>query len=269
DINLYSLGLAQKLGEDGALGISVTSLVWGEIEETTSQRPDGTGSTYLPQFFNIAASYSKRFSDRISGGILLRVISQSISNVSAIGVAFDAGVQYQTGVRNQFKFGVSLRNVGPKMRYTGNGLVFRSPATTGRNFDFAAERRSEAFEMPALLAIGVSYDFEFGPEHRLTAAGNFQSNSFTQDQFQIGVEYGFMEYFMARAGLDYQPGEFEFEGGEDSYIMAGPSFGATAVLPFGEPDANGNKNRSLSVDYGYQMTDFFGGNHCIGLSLRL
>ncbi|SDJ77205.1 hypothetical protein SAMN05421823_10174 [Catalinimonas alkaloidigena] len=267
-ISLYSIGLAQRVGDSGALGLSLTAMNWGEIEETTVQNPDGTGSTFLPQFFNIGVSYSKIFSDRISGGILVRVISESISNVSAVGVAFDAGIQYQTGERNQFKFGVALRNVGPKMRYSGNGLVFRAQPGTGQNFLAAADRRSESFEMPALLNIGLSYDFELGLNHRLTAAGNFQSNSFTSDEYQVGVEYAFMEYFMVRGGFNYQRGAFQGPG-NDFNVMMGPAAGGTLQVPFGKADASGNKARRFGVDYSYQPTDFFSGNHAIALRLSL
>ena len=43
--------------------------------------------------------------------------------------------------------------------------------------------RVDAFELPSLLNIGGSYDFNYGTDHRLTVAGNFTSNSFSKDQF--------------------------------------------------------------------------------------
>ena len=39
------------------------------------------------------------------------------------------------------------------------------------------EQRSSEFELPALLNIGTSYDFNLNL-HRVTAAGTFTSNSF-------------------------------------------------------------------------------------------
>ncbi len=40
------------------------------------------------------------------------MISESISNVRANGVAFDAGIRYLAGDDGRLKFGISLRNVG-------------------------------------------------------------------------------------------------------------------------------------------------------------
>src|SRR5690554_7107924 len=44
--------------------------------------------------------------------------------------------------------------------------------------------------MPSLLAIGFAYDFIFDENNKLTAAAAFHANSFTNDQFNIGVDYG-------------------------------------------------------------------------------
>ena len=52
----------------------------------------------------------------------LKVVSQSISNVSAQGVAIDAGIRYVTGDQDNLKFAISLKNVGPPMSYSGDGL---------------------------------------------------------------------------------------------------------------------------------------------------
>ena len=42
------------------------------------------------------------------------MISEQISDVSANGVALDAGIQYRTGVQDELKFGISFKNWGPE-----------------------------------------------------------------------------------------------------------------------------------------------------------
>ena len=53
------------------------------------------------------------------------MISEQISNVGASGIALDAGIQYVTGAKDNLKFGISLKNVGPRMSFSGDGLSFR------------------------------------------------------------------------------------------------------------------------------------------------
>ena len=72
--------------------------------------------------FNLA--YAKKFSSSISGGLNLKVVSQSISNVRAQGMAFDAGIRYVTGDQEHIKFAISLKNVGPPMSFSGDGLIY-------------------------------------------------------------------------------------------------------------------------------------------------
>jgi hypothetical protein len=66
----------------------------------------------------------KSFSNSINGGLTVRVINQNIQNLSATGVAFDAGVSYTTRFgskdkpknKDNLQFGIALKNVGPPMK---------------------------------------------------------------------------------------------------------------------------------------------------------
>jgi hypothetical protein len=128
NISINAAGLAQRLSKNDVLGLSVTAMSFGEIAVTTVDKPEGTGATYSPRFLNIGVSYARSFSDKIHGGINFRIINESIDNVSATGFCLDAGVQYQTTIgkgenkKDNFVFGIALKNVGPRMRYNGDGL---------------------------------------------------------------------------------------------------------------------------------------------------
>jgi hypothetical protein len=264
DININAVGFGQSVGKgSGVLGISVMTMNTGTFYETTVERPEGTGRTFSPQLFNAGISYARIFSNSISGGILLRVISESVPNITAPGVTFDAGVQYKTGDRDEFKFGVSLRNIGPNIRYQGEGLAFRGnpPGTTLYQGSFS--QKSASLPMPSLLNIGLSYDVLSGEEdHYFTVGANFTSNTYTHDQYQAGVEYGFLEYLKLRAGFLYY--EKIFAQGEERTDVHGPlTFGMSAQLPFGK-----EKSSKLSIDYSYRTTYSFGGTHSIGMLLN-
>jgi len=138
DVKINSIGLAQRVGESGVMALSVMSVGFGDIQVTTVENPEGGLGNFKPQFFNMGISYSKSFSNSIYGGMTVRVISQSASDVKAQGVAFDAGIQYVTGFnedKDDLRFGISLKNVGTPMKFTGDGLSFRgNPSTAYRAF---------------------------------------------------------------------------------------------------------------------------------------
>lgn len=260
---ISNFGLSQKVGEAGAIGISVFSMKFGELDVTTIEQPDGTGATFSPSLLNINLSYSRAFSNSIYGGIAIKIISESIPDASAQGVAIDVGVQYVTGERDQVRFGVALKNWGPKMKFTGDGFSIKA-FFEGNDNSITVYQRSESFELPAQLRIGASYDFLIGDWNRLSVAGNFTSNSFTKDQITLGLEYSLKEYLMLRAAYTYEEGIYEdIESADRTNAYKGPSFGATVEIPFSK-----KTGATFGVDYAYQTTDHFKGTHSIGARLN-
>ena len=92
-ININALGLSQKIGENGALGISLMTIDFGDIPRTTTIQPEGTGSTFSPRFFNMGIGYSHIFENKVSVGALVRIVSEGVEDVTASTVALDAGLQ--------------------------------------------------------------------------------------------------------------------------------------------------------------------------------
>jgi hypothetical protein len=265
-INLYSFGVNQKLGKNGgALTVAFMSMNFGEIDITTTNSPEGGLGTFTPSYLNINLAYSKAFSNSIYGGLNIKLISESITNVSALGIALDAGIQYVTGEKDQIKFGVALKNVGPPMKFTGDGLSFRGviPGHGNDNDLFTVEQRSQNFELPATLRIGASYDFHMGENNMLTLAGNFNSNSFTKDQFVLGLEYNLLHYLGLRAAYTYQNGMFSSNVVDRGTVFTGPSVGVTVSVPF-----NKEKETGLSVDYSFRATNPYSGVHSVGIKLN-
>jgi hypothetical protein len=265
-LTLNTAGLAQKIGENSGIGVSIMSLGFGEIPLTTVNQPEGY-ATFNPSFFNIGLSYSYIFRDekkqeKISVGFGVRLVSESIANASATGVAFDAGVQYVTGKDRQVKFGIALRNIGTKMKFSGDGLTFvgiAPNATTALSVD----GRPAGFELPSLLHIGLSYDFLFAEKtNRVTVVGNFTANSFSRDQIGLGLEYGFREMFMARVGFKYEDQMF------DPLLSTTASSGLTAGISVDVPFKKGSAQK-IGFDYAFEYTRVFRGTHSIGIKLNL
>ncbi len=272
DTRVNSFGLTQKVGESGVLGFSLMSMNFGDIDITTADLPEGGVGTFSPRYLTIDIAYAKSFSDRISGGIVVKVISESISNISSKGVVFNAGVKYVTGENDRIKFGIALNNVGPTMSASGEGLTFNN-TDVNTNVTSTQERRSSSYQLPSLLNIGASYDFylaaskdsssnKIKANHRLTLAGNFTANSFTNDQYRLGVEYGFRNMFMLRAGYVLESTTW-FDANKRTTAYTGPAFGGSVVAPLGKGGA------TFGIHYGYEMTERFSGTHSIGVRIDL
>ncbi len=268
-IRINAFGFSQKVGESGAIGIGIMSMNFGEIPITTTSQPEGGIGTYSPSFMNFGISYAKTFSNSIYAGMTLKVISESIADVGAGGVCLDAGIQYVTGlgrdnngkkITDNLKFGISLKNVGPPMNFSGDGLSFKTygPGTT--SYTMTVEQRADVFELPSLVNIGVTYDVKLATDHKLSIAGNFSSNSYTKDQYVLGMEYAFKSYLMLRGGFIYEDGIFD--SAIRTTAFTGPVAGITVELPLGG-------GKTFGVDYCYRATNPFSGCHTFGARISL
>lgn len=286
DNYINAFGFATKVGasQTGALGVSFMQTDYGEIERTNIQNPNGGIGTFRPQFINIGISYAKEFSNAISGGATLRMISESMTDINGLGVAIDAGIQYQTDItgrrENSTKFGISLRNVGTPIRYTGSGLSNRAQIE-GSDYSQTLSMRSETFELPSLLNIGASQDIFFSGDslnkHKITVAANFTSNTFTSDQFQGGLQYSLKDIVAVRAGVVYERDIFNAD--VSNTVHAGPSGGFSLNLPVRKEvikeDDDGNEKTvkedvvRFGLDYSYQHTHISQGIHSLGVRIQL
>lgn len=260
--NIAAFGLTQKIGENGGvIGLSVVSISHGDIAITTVEQPEGGIGTFSPKQSNVNLSYAKSFSNSIYGGVNVKIVSESTSDTKASTVAIDAGIQYISGKRDQIKFGVALKNVGPNMKYTGDGMSFRG-FVPGQANAMTVEQRSAGFELPSLIRIGVSYDFYLNDKSTLTPAYTFTSNSFTNDQHAIGMEFKWSKYLVLRAGYVYENGLL------DDAVRMTALTGFSAGVSIGAPFKKGEEG-GFSIDYAYQSSNPFAGSHSIGVRLHL
>ncbi len=263
DINIFSAGLTQRLGEAGVLGLSVFNMSFGEIEITTVNNPEGGIGTFKPNYMTIGITYAKAFSNSIYAGISFKIVNESIADASAMGIAIDAGIQYVTGENDQIHFGIALKNIGPRMKYKGDGFVQNGYQNTTDDNSRSFYWPTQDFELPTALDIGAAYDIYIAERmHRVTVAGNFRSNSFGKDQFIFGLEYALKEYLLLHGAYTYEDGITKKK--DRTTVYTGPSVGATVQVPL-----NKEKGSTFSVDYSYRSTDPFDGVHTIGVRLNL
>lgn len=258
-----SVGLAQRVSEQDVFAISIQSMNFGDVPITTVENPEGKIGTFSPRINVFNLGYARSFSSSIYAGINIKVISESISNLKASGVAMDVGIRYVTGEKDQIKFGIALKNVGSTMRYKGDG--FEQQATYNQTGSIATlTQRSQDFELPALLNIGCSYDFIFDEKNKLTTAFSYTANSFSYDQFRLGLDYGMTTEKLAfnfKAGYVYEKSLLSAEN--RSNALVGPTAGFSVDALVGK-----NKN-ALGIEYCARFAGVFGVIHTIGATISL
>lgn len=268
-VSMSALGISQKIGKSGAVSLSMMSLDFGDIPVTTTAQPEGTGSTFSPSFVNLGLGYSHIFENKVSVGVLVRAVNERIADLSASTFAVDAGVQYVTGENDNFKLGISLRNVGGTLRFGGEGVIRPAIQPNGSlDYNLAIQERTAEFELQSQLNIGGSYDILFGNIHRVTIVGNFTSNAFSQDQFGGGLEYSFKDILVLRGGYRYEVGSTV--NVDEAPLYTGVAGGFSLQLPLNkEAKDEGLFGTQLSIDYAYRASKILGGTHNIGLRFDL
>ena len=256
--SVVSFGFLARVSESVVAGLSVMSMNFGEIQRTTTESPDGGIGTYKPSLMNINIAIAKSFSNSIHGGFVLKIISESITDMKGTGVALDAGIQYVTGLTDNIHFGIALKNIGPTMKYSGDGLSFKV-AMADMSSDLTVVQRADEFELPTQLNIAAAYDFNFENASRLTLAFNFNSNAFSKDQFIFGVEGSFRDILMLRGGYTFESGVTKsIEEADCTNVNRGLSLGATVQAPLNK------KGLKVCLDYSYRDTAHWKGTHSVG-----
>ncbi len=271
DIAINVLGFSHRFYSGNALGVYIMAFDLGEFERTTIDLPDGQLGTFSPTLLNLGISYGRTFVDeQIFVGATVKVIHEAIADMSASGIAIDGGVQYRSE-NQRFKIGVALRNIGPQMRFKGPGLSTRVNLG-GAQVENMVSFVSAAYELPAQLNIGISYDIPLAENHRLTPLFGFHSYSFGKDNLGIGVEYAYKKLLTLRFSYLY---EDVLIGGDKELrsVFTGPAAGLSFELPFKkvseEAKSRGKIDKTFSVDYSFRFTRIFRGVHSIGVRINI
>ena len=267
-IAINSAGLAQRVSDNSVISVTVMAMTFGDISITTVDLPEGGIGTFSPVYSNFNVGYAREFTNSIYGGINFKVVNEAIANLRGTSVAFDAGIRYVTGEQDQIKFGITLKNIGPTMTFKGDGMAHQVmyPNT---NELATLEQRAAAFEMPSALNIGGSYDFNFSEMHKLTTAFAFSANSFSNDQYRLGMNYGMTGgkmHFNIMAGYTFEEGLFSTDG-----LVPGGRVTALSGLSAGVSIDGivGKSKHLLGIQYAYRHANPFSGIHTVGISFDI
>lgn len=245
DIGINYLGVAQSFGNNN-VALTINSWDYGDIDRQTQESPEiQEGLTYSASSFVVGASLARQFTDRISAGFTLKGLSRSIASVSSTGIAVDGGMTYTVG-ESGLRFGVSLKNFGPQMSFSGSGLErpIESEGPDGSG-TISGSIEDQPAELPSVLNFGAAYTRQLQGQLNLTALANFQSLAYDADRYTGGLEVGYQDLFFVRGGIN-----IDAEGNDQSAWDVW-NVGAGLNLPVG--------TSSLRVDYAYRPSSVFDG----------
>ncbi len=258
DINVTYGALGVTAGDFGTLGFALKSISFGEIPVTTANFPDGTGEKYSPTFITLGATYAKAITDRISVGFTANLVTERILQLSATGVSFNFGIQYQNLGVQGLNLGIAVKNIGPTMQYGGSNLTVTATAQSGLRGPQFYQVNAASNELPSDLEIGVGYTYKFDDKNSALVGGMFRNNNFQDDEYNLGGEYNFDNLFFVRGGYTFSPQADKDPTGANSYIYdytlgAGLHYALTGI--------------DLTFDYAYRHVKYFDGNNVITLKV--
>ncbi len=251
DINVEYAAIASRVGSFGVLGATMKTIDFGEIPVTTTESPDGTGETYSPRYMTLGVIFSKVMTDRINFGVKLNLVSEQVMRVSATGVALNAGVQYRTSA-DGFMMGVTLRNLGTDMLFTGADLeqTITPPGTEPGTRSEPWRIPLSAFELPTQLEIAIGYGIYHSGPTKVTLGASFLNDNFSLDQYTVGAEIELMDmiYLRGSYALAEDPETHEFYSGNEEYLW-GAGFGGGLKLNMG--------STNFKIDYAMRPSYLF------------
>ena len=257
DISVNYGAIAASFGNFGVLGFSVKALDFGDIPLTTNDDPEGlAGRLFSPTYVTLGVTYARSLTDAISAGASLKIIAEQIDRVSASGVALDVGVQYRNlGGIPGFHLGVSVKNIGPQLKYEGPGLLGSAVRSDGRRPEQSYESPGASFELPSSFDIGLAYQPRLTDNLQATVTSSFTNRNLGLDEFRVGGELAYtMEpvRLYGRLGSGLIP-----QANIDEQKIFGSTFGVGVAYNAAGID--------IILDYAYRSVKLFDANSVISL----
>ena len=259
------LGLTYPLGAGNTIGVSVTYLSTDDIEITTVDYPQGTGTYYAARDYCVGVSFGRFVTDRLSLGVTLKFVREGIYRETAQTLAADFGSVLNTGLLG-IKLGMCLSNFGGNMKLSGEDL--RVSQDRYRNnpaeHEVNADLTTEAWPLPMTFRMGISTDL-VGTGGQLV---NSESNRLTLliDTFDpndallrsnMGIEYEWNNILALRGGYHGLPVE---KDNFKSYDTASYTFGGGLHYNLGWTD--------FQLDYALTNFQILGDTHQFTLGLK-
>ena len=186
----------------GVLSINGTGLLSGDIRETTLENPDGTGDYYSANDFAFGLAYGTQMTDKFSMGFGAKVISLSIDNLNASGYSIDAGAKYISGLPGNLIFGFTIKNFGPNISYSGEGLqdLKKKSENEYEEEDVKYEYIAEDFPLPLSFSFAISGEIPISDNQNIgLALENWQVLDL-KEIYRFGLSWNYADLFYISTG---------------------------------------------------------------------
>jgi long-subunit fatty acid transport protein len=201
----------KKLG--GSVGVQF-GVLSTDIEETTEERPFGTGVTFAYSDWLAGVTYSSRLTDRLLVGLGAKYVHQDlgadVGGTSANNILVDLGTIYYLGI-SSVRIGMTMAHFGPDF----------SPGGSFTSESGGEVREYDGFSPPTTFRFGMAWEPIERENHRLTTTLEFDQPSDNQFDTRAGFEYEWRRRFAVRSGYDLNASELRWSAGAGFY----PDFG--------------------------------------------
>ncbi|NWF49699.1 MAG: PorV/PorQ family protein [Ignavibacteriaceae bacterium] len=187
----------------GSFALIGTVLNSGEMDVRTPEQPLGTGERFSVQNLALGLGYGIMLTDRVSVGMQINYINETIWHSSLTTFGLNFGVQYQfqeTGLT----LGASVSNFGGSASYDGRDLYINydfDPDVYGNNDKLPGELRTDPFNLPTIFRVGVSYQFVFVDDYKLLLCTDAMHPNDNTQSVNIGGELSILDIFSLRGGV--------------------------------------------------------------------
>lgn len=253
DISFDYFGFTIPMNGKATIGFNITSVTMDEMEVTRYGNED-TGETFKAADYAIGSTYALNLTDRFSIGLNSKYIQQSIANSHAKGLALDFGTLFVTPFG--FRLGTSISNFGPKLMMTGDDLLIGADVDEnieGNNESVTGILSTDYFDLPLVLRIGISDEFQIGSRNNIVLSLDAISPNDNANYINVG------------AGIYLLDGLISLYGGINSLFLENAesefSFGGGLRIPQ-------LLNNSLSINFTHEQMKFLGNSQQVSISFN-
>ncbi|MFC2085889.1 PorV/PorQ family protein [Bacteroidota bacterium] len=242
DVSLSYLGLLHQVGSF-KVGLSVQSMISGDMDVTTEFQPFGTGETFQAVDLAAGLTLAQQLTDLFSYGVTARYVQESLAEIHARTVVFDTGIFYRVGATGA-QMAVVIQNFGFDSSVSGEIERVTLDDVS------LLENEFESYTPPTTFLLGLTYNvFHRNGDQDLTVSAQLNNPNDNAESLNIGVEYVWQQILALRSGYRF--------GVEEATT---PSFGIGLMIPGNGPSAR--------FDYAFTSLGRLGAVHRVGIELN-
>ncbi len=202
DIKHDFVGYVHHIDGTNSIGVSATALYTDDMMETTEYQPFGTGNYFSFGDVAIGLTFGRKMTDRFSFGMTVKYFEETLAEFKMSGFMVDIGTFYWTGFGTS-RFAVCVSNFGNQVK-PGGSFVNRDGREIGE---------FQEFSPPTIFKVGFATEVYQNEQHRVTSSVQLNHPNDNAENVNMGMEYGWREYFFLRGGYKVNVDEETFSLG--------------------------------------------------------